>query len=251
MSLQMQGPKGFKMFKLIKTTFVCSAMALLAGCGGGGDALPPAVTSFPVQDALIYAYTNGLQSTLNVTGSAIDGVNTYPVTGSLTITLGAGTSTTFNGTVAVQTTETVNGTLTIAGQSAPLNSFSTSYLNFSYEPLAYSTTGSYCEAASPVVYPDTASVGQSGNLGVFTCYTDSTKAILTGRETGTYLATAGSSYNTLDMTITTNIYDALGALAGTGSMTYTITGGGIPSLTQFNMSTTDSGITINITAKAI
>lgn len=239
------------MFKLIKATFVCGAMALLVGCGGGGDAAPPAVTIFPVHDALTYAYTNGLQSTLNVTGSASDGIRTYPVTGALTFTLGAATSTTFNGTAALQTTETVTGTLTIEGQSAPLNSFSTSYLNLSYQPLAYSTTGSFCEATNPIVYPETASVGQSGNLGVFTCYTDSTKTTVTGSETGTYIAAAGSTYNTLDMTIITNMYDPLNNFMGTGSVTYTITSGGIPSLTQFVMSTTDSGITINITAKSI
>ena len=237
------------MFKLIKASFVCSAMALLVGCGGGGGDAPPAVTSFPVQDALTYAYTNGLQNTLNVTGSATDGIVTYPVTGTITFTLGAATSTTFNGTAALQTTETVSGVLTIEGLSAPLNSFATSYLNLSYEPLAYSTTGSYCEAASPIVYPETASVGQSGDLGVFTCYTDSTKTVLTGSETETYLATAGSTYNTLDMTITTKIYDPLNNLLETGSLTYTITGGGIPSLTRFVMSTTDEGITINIIAQ--
>lgn len=237
------------MFKLIKASFVCSAMALLVGCGGGGGDAPPPVTSFPVQDALTYAYTNGLQNTLNVTGNATDGFDTYPITGTLTFTLGAATSITFNGTAALQTTETVSGFLTIEGLSTPMNTFATSYLNLSYEPLAYSSTGSYCEAASPVVYPETASVGQSGDLGVFTCYTDSTKAVLTGSETETYLATAGSTYNTLDMTITTKIYGPLANPLESGSVTYTITGGGIPSLTRFVMSTTVEGITIDIIAQ--
>ena len=186
-----------------------------------------------------------------MTGSASDGSNTYAVTGSLTFTLGAATNTTFNGTAALQTTETVTGTLTIAGETAALDSFSTSYLNLSYQPLAYSTEGSYCEAASPVVYPATASAGQSGDLGVFNCYTDSTKTTFVGSETETYLATAGSTYNTLDMTIITNMFDPLKNPLGTGSVTYTITSGGIPSLTKFVMSITEGGITINITAKSI
>lgn len=239
------------MFKRIKATFMCGAMAVLVGCGGGGGDAPPAVTIFPVQDALTYAYTNGLRSTLNVTGSASDGVNTYPVTGSLTFILGAATSTLFNNTAVLQTTETVSGTLTIDGRSELLNSFSTSYLNFSYQPLAYSTAGIYCEAASPIFYPDIASAGQSGALGVFNCYTDSTKAILTGSETETYLATVGSSYNTLDMTITTTMYDAVNIPVGTGSLTYTLTSDAMPRLTKFVMSTTENGITINITANAI
>lgn len=238
------------MLKLIKTTLVCAAMSIMVACGGGGDTPTPAVTTFPIQDALTYAYTNGLQSTLNVTGSASDGISTYPLTGSLTFTIGAATSTLFNGTAALQTTETVTGTLTIDGQSGPLNSFSTSYLNLAYEPLVYSATGSYCEAASPIVYPETATVGQSGNLGSFTCYADSTKAVLIGSETETFVATAGSAYNTLDMSLFTNMFDPFNNLTGTGSITYTISSGGIPSLTRFVMSTTDSGITINITAKS-
>ena len=237
------------MFKRIKAAFVCGAVAVLVGCGGGDT--PPAVTVFPVQDALTYAYTNGLQSTLNVTGSASDGVITYPLTGSLRFVLGAATSTTFNSTAALQTTETVSGTLIIDGLAEPLNSFSTSYLNLSYQPLAYSTTESYCEAASPIVYPETASAGQSGKLGVFNCYTDATKAILTGSEVETYLATAGSTYNTLDITITTNMYDTVNMPVGTGSLTYTLTSDAIPRLTKFVMSTTENGILINITANAI
>jgi hypothetical protein len=237
------------MFKLIKTSFVYAAVAFFAGCGGGGDSAPPAVTNFPIQSALTYAYTNGLQSTLNVTGSASDGTYTVPITGFLTFTIGKATSTTFNGTAALQTTETVNGTLTIDGVSEPLNTFSTSYLNLSYSPLAYSTEGSYCEAVLPIVYPVTASAGQTGDLGNFNCYTDSSKTVFIGTETEKYVTSAGSTYNTLDVKIITNMYDPSNNPAGSGSLTYTVTSEGIPRLTQFAMTATESGITINITAQ--
>lgn len=238
------------MFNPIKSPIVFSAFALLVGCGGGGgDAPPPALTSFPVQSALTYAYTNGIRSTLNVTGSATDGTLTVPITGSLTIALGAATSTTFNGAAALQTTETLNGMLTIGGVSEPLNTLGTAYLNLSYSPLAFSTDESYCEATAPVVYPVTATAGQSGNLGNFNCYTDSTKTIFIGTEKETYITTAGSTINTLDVKLLTNIYDTSNTLIVTGGITYNITSEGIPSLSEFDTKSTENGITISITAK--
>lgn len=228
-------------------------MALLVACGGGGgDTAPPAATTFPVQAALTYAYTHGLQSTLNVTGTASYGGYTYPVTGWLTITVGAATSTTFNGAAALQTSETIHGTLTIAGQSAPLSSFATSYLDLSHAPLAFSTTGSYCVAASPVAYPANASAGQSGDLGSFVCYADSARTSVTGTESETYSTRPGSRANTLDVTLVTRLYDPSNMLTVAGSATYTITSEGIPSLTEFVMTTTtQNGITVNLTASQV
>jgi len=242
--------QGIKMFNPIKSPIVFSAIAFLVGCGGGGgDAPPPAVTTFPVQSALTYAYTNGIRSTLNVTGMATDGTVTAPITGSLTITLSPATSTTFNGAAALQTTETLNGMLTIGGFSEPLNSLGTAYLNLSYSPMAFSTDGSYCEATAPVVYPVTATAGQSGDLGNFNCYTDNTKTIFVGTEKETYITTAGSTFNTLDVKLITNVYDTSNTLIVSGGITYTITSGGIPSISEFDTQATENGITISITAK--
>lgn len=232
------------MFKFTTIALTCSVIVLLFACGGGGGA----EATFPVQKALTTAYTNGLQNTLQISGSASNGIFTYPVTGSLSLAIGPATSTTFKGAVALKTTTTVNGTLTINGQSLPLNTTGISYLDLSYSPLAFSTTESYCEADSAVAYPENVAIGQTGTLGSFTCYTSPTKANRIGTETETYIATAGSTTNTLDVRIITTIYDTSMNATGSGSLTYRLTSGGLPSLSQFVMTTTANGLTINITA---
>ena len=81
----------------------------LVACGGGGSDGPP-VTAVPVKQAITYGYTNGMQKTLNVTGTATSGSTSMPITGTLTFTLGKASSTTFNGVPAMQATSTVSPT---------------------------------------------------------------------------------------------------------------------------------------------
>ena len=233
-----------------KTGLLLSVAAALTGCGGGGGgAVTPAVTVFPVQQALTYAYTNGLQNTLNVTGTASGSGQTLPVTGSMTFTQGKATSTTFNSTTAFQSTATISATLTINGQPLPLNSSGTAYLTSAYAPLGYYSPGDYCVATPPGSYPATASAGETGSVATFNCFADSTKNVAVGSETISYVTSAGSSANTLDVKLITNIYNAAHQLTGSGATIYTITGAGIPSLTRFEMVTTTSGVTVSIVAQ--
>jgi hypothetical protein len=227
-----------------------SVVAALTACGGGGGGPEaPAVTVFPVQQALTYAYTHGLQATLNVTGTATGSGLTLPITGSLTFTQGIATPTTFNNTPAFQASTTINGTLTISGTSQGLNSSSTDYLTSAYAPLGSSSPGDYCVATPPGSYPATASAGQSGNVVTFNCFTDSTMNVATGSSTMSYVTSIGRFYNTLDVKLIQNLFDSSHQPAGFGALTYTITGTGIPSLTGFEMNATASGVTISIVAQ--
>src|SRR5471032_1949702 len=112
-----------------KKTAPAALLAMtLAACGGGGGggtsapntSAPVVITSFPVQQALGYAYTHGLQSSLTITGTTSNGSTVIPLTGTLTYTLGAATNPTFNGVAALQATETISGTLSGAGTTQPL-----------------------------------------------------------------------------------------------------------------------------------
>jgi hypothetical protein len=226
------------------------AIAALTACGGGGGGpSAPAVTVFPVQQALTYAYTHGLQATLNVTGTATASGETLPITGSLTFTQGSATPTTFNNTSAYQSTTTINGNLTIRETSQPLTSSSTDYLTSAYAPLGSYSPGDYCVATPPGSYPVTASAGQSGNVVTFNCFNDSTMNFAVGSSTTSYVTSIGSSYNTLDVKLISNLYNSSNQLTGSGATTYTITGTGIPSLTRFEMYSTSSGVTMSIIAQ--
>lgn len=226
-------------------------MALaLAGCGGGGGDSSPAqsTTQFPVQQALQYAYAHGLQQTLNVTGTASSGGSVLPVTGSLTFTLGVATATTFNGASALASASTVSGALSLNGQSLPLYSTGTDYLSTQYQPVGESSTGHYCVAASAGAYPATATAGMTGQVVTFDCYTDSTRSSKIGTQATSYVTTAGDN-NTLNVQFIQNIYDTSNKLTATGSTTYAVTAAGLPTLVQFVMGMTDSGVTLSLTAQ--
>src|SRR5471032_2749469 len=215
---------------------------LLAACGGGGGKagtadtpLPPAATaaSFPIQTALVYAFSNNLPKTLNVTGTAASGGNSLPISGSLTYSSGATTSTTFNNAPALQVKQTVAGSLSIGGQQVPLSASNYVLLNASYAELGSVNDGSYCVVTSGGTFPVTLSAGQSVNISTFSCYTDSSKAIPNGSVTETYSARAGSVANTLDFQLTDLVYDTSGKQVSTQGTTYNITTAGVPSVSQF------------------
>ena len=231
---------------------------LLAACGGGGGKagtadtpLPPAATaaSFPIQTALVYAFSNNLPKTLNVTGTATSGGNSLPISGSLTLGTGTTTSTTFNNAPALQVTQTLAGSLSINGQQVPLSSNNYVLFNASYAELGSLNDGSYCVVTSGGTFPATLSAGQSGNISTFSCYTDSSKTVANGSVTESYVARAGSAANTLDFQLTDIVYDATGKPASTQSTTYNITSAGVPSVSQFAVQYTENGIGITITGQ--
>lgn len=245
----------------IKTKFAVAAsvVSLLAACGGGGgtagagDTALPAAGTFPIQTALAYAFTHGLQKTLNVTGAAASGTNTLPITGSVTFSSGTAISTTFNNATAQQVTQTLVGSLSIAGQSAPLSSTSYLQLNASYVELGSTGSGAgsndYCVVTSGGTFPAAVSAGQAGSISTFACYTDSSKAVSTGSVTETYVARAGNAANTLDFQLIDSVYDTANKLTSTQSTTYNVSSAGVPSVTQINVQASESGVAVTITGQ--
>jgi hypothetical protein len=232
-----------------KSVLAISVCSFLTACGGGGGGGGPTVaTSYPVQQALITASTNGLQATLNVSGTASNGTTAYPLTGSLTFTKGASTSGTFQGQSVLQSILTITGTLAVNGQSIALNSSETDYTNTSYQAIGYASTGNYCVATTPGTVPTTATAGQTGSLVTFNCYTDSTMTTSTGSQVDSYVTTAGSNGN-LNFKILTDLYNTSNALTASGSTTYAITPAGVPSLVQVVLQETTNGVIINLTAQ--
>lgn len=243
---------------LIKTQLIAAVgiATLLAACGGGGGnagasstPVAPAATVFPIQAALTYAYTHGLQQTLTVTGTASSGAITTPITGALTFTIGQPLSTTFNGAAALQVSQTIVGNLQINGQAAPLNSVGYNLLNPAYAQVGSTSSDGYCVASAPGAFPISASAGQKGDIVSMTCYADSSKSVRIGTETQSFVTTAGSAANTLNFQIIDNVYNVGNALTESSSLTYTVNSAGVPSLTQVQLQGAADGVNINLTAK--
>ncbi|NVD74374.1 hypothetical protein HUX88_28215 [Duganella sp. BJB1802] len=228
----------------------------LAACGGGGGGASPGtstaatvVTSFPVQQGLAYAFTHGMQSSLAISGSTSSGSVTYPLSGTLTYTLGAAVNATFNGAAAMQATETISGTLTGNGVTQPLSISSPLYVNAQYAPIGSNEPGNYCVATSTAGYPASATAGQGGDLASYNCYSDSTKRTLVATQKITYVTTAGSDGNSLNFQMLSTVYDGSNKLQGSLSTTYSITAAGVPKLIRLQMSEIVGGISIDIDAK--
>ncbi len=234
-----------------KKTAPAALLAMtLAACGGGGAAVaPPVITSFPVQQALGYAYTHGLQSNLTITGSTSNGSTVIPVTGSLTYTLGVAVSATFNGAAALQATETISGSLSAAGMSQPLTISGQLYVNAQYAPVGSTEPDSYCVATSSPGYPVSATAGQSGDIASFSCYTDSSLRTLVNTQKITYVTSAGSDSGSLNFQMVSKVFDASNKAGATTTTTYTVSAAGMPKLSRVQMSGTENGISVDIDAK--
>lgn len=230
------------------------AVALdLAGCGGGGDgaSTPSNVTSFPVQQAVEYAYTHGLRQTFGVTGTASNGSTVFPVSGAVDYVLSAATSTTLNGAPALRSNSTVTGSLSVNSQTVPLNSTTVTYLDSKYRAMINTdgSNGSYCVATTTTSYPTNATPGMSGELGSFNCYTDSTQSTSAGTETINYTTSTGVN-NTLNLQVIENWYGTSHQLIATGQVIYAVTTAGVPTIEQVSMSMAQNGLTLNITLNA-
>ena len=251
--------KGKSANRLVPVAISAMLAATLSACGGGGGSggasstaidTTPVTTSFPVQQALTYAFTHGMQSpTLTITGSTTNGALSYTLSGTLTYTLSTATSATFEGAAALQSTETINGTITANGTSQPLSVTGTLFLNPQYVPIGANSSNNYCVATGTPNYPATASAGQSGDIVTMNCYADSTKRSLVNVEKLSYVTTAGSEANTLNFQMVTTDYGLTGTPVTSSSTTYTISAAGIPKLTRVQISGTEDGITINLDAK--
>lgn len=243
--------------KLTPAALVATLAATLSACGGGGGGgtsntaidATPVTTSFPVQQALTYVFTHGMQATLTISGSTTKGSLSYPLSGSLTYALGVATSAMFDGAVALQSAETLNGTLLANGTSQPLTVTGSLFLNAQYAPIGETTSDSYCVATNTPSYPATATAGQSGDIVTMNCYADGTKRTLVNVEKVTYVTTAGSEANTLNFQMVTTDYGLTNAPVSTASTTYTISAAGIPKLTRVQLSGAQDGITFSLDAK--
>ena len=233
----------------MKRLAVIFSSSLLIACGGGGGSPTPA-TTFPAQAALTQLYTAGFQKSLSVSGTATVSTVQVPLTGTLQITQSAAnTQVTFNGVEAYQYTYEIAGTLSSNGQSAPFASSAQGYVNHAYKALGATGAGSYCIASTPGEYPTTVTIGQSGEVTRYNCFTDSTQIVLTGTETVSYAIGSGTTASNATATITEVAYDLLNQPTLTARTNYLIdTSGGI-SFLSFSLETTDNGVQLSLTAR--
>jgi hypothetical protein len=160
------------------------AALLLSACGSGGSSngnptLSPQ-GSYDLQAAMAGLVKSGLSANVNLSGTVIVNGTSNAFTGTGTLTLSPGVSGMFNGTTAQLQTQSISGTVTVAGQTSP---YSSSVVN-AYEPATAAVAGDsqsteFDVAQAPITIPTM--VGTSVTmLGTLSRYSDSTLSIALG-----------------------------------------------------------------------
>lgn len=199
----------------LRTTLALSlTSAFLAACGGGGgDSTPVATTTFPLEAAYTKAVINGI----SLSGTAVDGADTW----SMTVSLTPASDEVFEGVVRKKALQS----LTVKKNGAVLAA-SNIQSYFSINPVttqgARYSDGTYAVRTSTTgSFPVAAKVGDSGGLGILTVYTDANKTSIHSTSESTWTLEADTATTAFSCT---NIIlkNAAGALTGTAAGCYKI-----------------------------
>jgi type III secretory pathway component EscS len=226
------------------------AALLLSACGGdGGNPRPAPQGSYDLQAAMVALVQSGLTASVKLSGSAIVNGTSNPFTGTGTLTLSPGVSGMFNGITAQLQTESISGTVTVAGQTSP---YSSSVLN-AYEPATAAIEGEsqsaeFDVAQQPIMIPT--AVGTAvAILGTLSRYSDSTLGVALGTVQVSVAVTLvpvdpGSSEV---VQFTYKVYDTNQALVETDTVSYNLTEN---NLLSFNSAATQNAAgTLTVTAQ--
>lgn len=205
------------MKKLTTIGLTTCVMAVLTACGGGGTTTPSTPTTFAVDTAYTQAATTGL----SLTGTAVDGADTW----TMALSVSPAADETFEGVTAKKSVNAItikkNGTtvLSSGGDSFfSINPFKTKglKLNDGHYGVATVAGGAMSNAAV---------VGNSGSLGTVTVYASASKSAISFIQEATWTLeedTATTAYACAN----TTAKDTTGAVITTTSGCYKIDSNG-------------------------
>jgi len=242
--------------KTFKGLLVAGATALtLVGCGGGGGdgggsgvEAGKAETLYPLSTVLSNYVNNSSNVSFTVAGSVSYQGNTASLTGSGTFRETTASST-FNGTSALRKTQTTSGELIIEGTREPINDVTNYYFNSNYQPLGYTTSDGYCVSSNVNSIPASVAAGKSGNWYTTECYTNSSKAVLTGTSITSYQINYVTD-ETADLVLNQIFTDSSGKISIPVKSTYRITSNGSITFKEQNATAEYDGLLLNLTLKA-
>jgi hypothetical protein len=206
------------------------AALLLSACGSGGGGssgypTPPPQGSYDLQAAMAALVDSGLSANVKLSGTAIVNGTSNPFTGTGTLTLSPSASGMFNGMMAQLQTQSISGTVTVAGQTSP---YSSSVVN-AYEPSTAAIAGEsqsteFDVAQPPIMIPTM--VGTSVTmLGTLSRYSDSTLSVALG----TVQVSVAVMFIPVDpgsnevVQFTYKVFDTSQALVETDTISYVLT----------------------------
>jgi len=222
----------------------------LSACGGGSSGSTSQSTTYNLQAGYSNFVTSGLNTNVSLSGTDVTSSGTVSFTGTGTLAYAAATTTTLDNSPALSQVESLNATVTVDGQSAPVTATVTDF----YAPTSSaflgetSASGAYAIAQTPITWPDSVVGGSSGTLGTISDYTDSTMSVLTGTSQLSYTVSAPvDSGGPVSVAITNAIYDTTNTLVETDITTFTLSTSNV--LTYVSESAQTSTSTLLISAQ--
>ncbi|HEY4446608.1 MAG TPA: hypothetical protein VGN30_20180 [Steroidobacteraceae bacterium] len=221
----------------------------LSACGGGGGGTataPPPAATFNLQQGYVNLVNAGLTANVNLSGTAVLNGTSTPFSGTGTLTLTPAVSATFNNSPALSQTETISGTVTVAGQSAPYGASVTDYYAAgSGAVLGESAAHEYDVVQSPFTYPTSVVGGSSGILGTVSRYTDSSLGVPLGTAQISYAVTAPVDPSSpVSVQFTTKTYDVQNTLTLTEVTTFSLTSASVLSFVSDGAQSTSGTLTV-------
>ena len=196
--------------------------ALVAACGGGGDDAP-AATGVPLATAMSNMISQSRTGSISVAGTVSASGQTVNVSGSGTYTETT-TASTFEGQPALKKHVDLTGSVSAAGQTAPLAVSTDAYYESNSKPLGSTAAGAYCVTTAYTPLPANAQAGAAGTWIAQDCYTSSSKLSKIGSGSISYVVEADSP-NSAVVRFTTKVTDGAGnTLPSTASYRVTSTG---------------------------
>jgi Cu/Ag efflux protein CusF len=181
-------------FKLLTATAV---LTLLSACGGGGGGVSGPVAStetFSLAKVWANMLTTPSSHKITISGT-IDGV---AVTGSGTTTFSNLSAGTFEGLPAQKQTQSGTASLVRNGQTTPVNFSTDTWVDSNYTPKGETDADNdYVVVTALGNLPTDARINATGTLYTANRFATSTKAVLNGTRTATYLIEADTASTAL------------------------------------------------------
>jgi len=156
------------------------------GLGGGGTYAPVTSTeSFPLMTVFRNIFTSSSSNKFTISGTAFKGE--IEITGSGTVTNGNLSAGTFEGLPALQRTVTLKGSFVSDGETTPLTVSCIEWVDLNYVPKGESCESEYVVVTGTPTIPTVTRVNDTGTLYTANRYESSTKEVLLGTKSVTYV----------------------------------------------------------------
>lgn len=200
--------------------------AAVAGCGGGGGGGEAGAPAGPSPQSFLLRSTWDKHvvtafSSRYVVGGTLNGA---AVTGSGSVTVSAPSAASFEGRSALRKTETLAGTLTVAGMTVPYSAERQLYFDTASNPLG-GVGDDYVVVSGTVLIPTMARVGDAATLYAAELYASSTKQLRTGTAQVSF-ALRADTVTTALLSLVTEKRNTVGQLTSTDTVLLRITPSG-------------------------